>query len=220
MTPNVVASCHKSLVHLGDLSRYRESELVEKEKRNWGPAVGYYTLASEINPDSGLPHNQLAVIAREDSDQFRSIYHLYRSLACKLPPALGEDNIRLAFKKVLAAWDKGEVIAHRKSDGCNAGQALIAWFIRLHSKCFKGEEFSQHDELENEVLSHLAIELKERSLDSILHKIVLINLAAEYFSTAKMQCRLFLGFRNRSADHDQLRTLPKTFYGHISTFCA
>lgn len=163
---------------------------MEKD-RNWGPAKGYYDLAAEIYPDSGQSHNQLAVIAREDGDHFRSTYHLYRSLASKLPHPHAQKNLELEFKKIVSKWTKGELINnHKTPDGNAAGRALVAWFIRLHSKCYKGEEFAQHDELENEVLSHLAIELKERPLDSVLHKIILINMAAEYFATVQMQCKV------------------------------
>lgn len=185
----VLLSCHQTLIQLGDLSRYRETELVDKDKaRNWGPAKGYYGLAAEIYPDSGHAHNQLAVISREDGDHFRSVYHLYRSLASKMPYPQAKANLELEFKRVITAWEKGQLINnHKSSDGSNAGRALIAWFIRLHSKIYKGEEFAAHDELEGEVLSHLAIELKERPLDSILTKIILINLAAEYFATVQMQ---------------------------------
>ncbi|KAF2466338.1 uncharacterized protein BDR25DRAFT_328068 [Lindgomyces ingoldianus] len=184
--PQVLLSCHQTLIQLGDLSRYRETELVEKE-RNWGPATGYYGLAWEINPDSGQSHNQLAVIAREDGNHFRSTYHLYRSLASKEPHPLARQNLELGFKKIVTAWSRGELISNRTSpDGNTAGRALVAWFIRLHSKCYSGKEFAQHDELENEVLSQLTIELKERSLDSILSKIILINLAAEYYATVQM----------------------------------
>ena len=184
----VFQSCHQTLIHLGDLSRYRETELVDKDKeRNWGPAKGYYDLAAEIYPDSGGAHNQLAVISREDGDHFRSVYHLYRSLACKHPYPQAKANLELEFKRIIAAWDKGQLISNHKSADGNTGRALVAWFVRLHSKIYKGEEFAAHDELEGEVLSHLAIELKERPLDSILPKIILINLAAEYFATVQMQ---------------------------------
>ncbi|KAF2749570.1 hypothetical protein M011DRAFT_457013 [Sporormia fimetaria CBS 119925] len=179
----VLLSCHQALIQLGDLSRYRETELAERN-RNWGPAVGYYGLAVEVYPDSGQPHNQLAVIAREDGDHFRSTYHLYRSLACMQPHPLARRNLAIEFKKVVTAWDKGELIKNQTSpDGNGAGRALIAWFIRLHSKCFKGEEFPEHHALETEVLSQMAIELKERSLDSTLRKMILINLAAEYVAS-------------------------------------
>jgi hypothetical protein len=189
LNDQVLQSCHQTLIHLGDLSRYRATELVEKDKeRNWGPAKGYYGLAAELYPESGHAHNQLAVISREDGDHFRSVYHLYRSLASKLPYPQAQSNLETEFKRILAAWDKGQLInAHKSSDGTNAGRALIVWFVRLHSRIYKGEEFAAHDELEGEVLSHLAIELKERPLDSILPKIILVNLAAEHFATVQMQ---------------------------------
>lgn len=183
----ILLSCHQTLIQLGDLSRYRETELGEKE-RNWGPAIGYYGLATEIYPDSGISHNQQAVIAREDGNHFRTTYHLYRSLSTKERYPLAKQNLELEFKKIVSAWEKGELINNRSArDGNSAGRALIAWFVRLHSKCYKGEDFAEHDELENEVLSQLTIELKERSLDGMLYKIILINLTAEYFATIQMQ---------------------------------
>lgn len=190
LNAHVLHSCHQTLIQLGDLSRYRETELVDKDKeRNWGPAKGYYGLAAEIYPDSGHAHNQLAVISREDGDHFRSVYHLYRSLASKLPYPQAKANLETEFRRIIAAWDKGQLInTHKPANGNTAGRALVAWFVRLHSKIYKGEEFAAHDELEGEVLSHLAIELKERPLDSILSKIILVNLAAEYFATVQMQC--------------------------------
>jgi hypothetical protein len=184
----VLKSCHQTLIQLGDLSRYRETELKAENARDWAPAKGFYELAAVIYPDSGHSHNQLAVISREDGDHFRSTYHLYRSLASRKPHPLAKQNLELEFKKIVSAWNKGELINNHKSpDGNTAGRALIAWFIRLHSKCYKGQEFAQHDELESEVLSHLAIDLKEHPLDHILQKIILINLAAEYFATVQLQ---------------------------------
>ncbi|KAH3907510.1 hypothetical protein HBH56_189980 [Parastagonospora nodorum] len=189
LNDQVLLSCHQTLIHLGDLSRYRETLVPEKDKeRNWGPAKGYYGLAAELYPDSGHAHNQLAVVSREDGDHFRTVYHLYRSLASKLPYPAAQGNLETEFKRIIVAWEKGQLINNQKSsDGANAGRALIAWFVRLHSKIYKGEEFAAHDELEGEVLSHLAIELKERPLDSILSKIILVNLAAEHFATVQMQ---------------------------------
>ncbi|CAI6336548.1 unnamed protein product [Periconia digitata] len=185
---HVLQSCHNTLIQLGDLSRYRETELGDDKDRNWGPAIGYYGLAADIYPDSGHSHNQLAVIAREDGNHFRSVYHIYRSLSSKIPYPQAKQNLEVEFKRIVHAWDKGELINNQRSpDGNAVSRALIAWFVRLHSKCYKGEEFKEHDELEGEVLSHLAIELKEHSLDSILQKIILINLAAEYFASFQMK---------------------------------
>ncbi|KAF2119948.1 hypothetical protein BDV96DRAFT_314686 [Lophiotrema nucula] len=206
----ILLSCHQTLIQLGDLSRYRETELVEKD-RNWGPAKGYYDLAAEIYPDSGQSHNQLAVIAREDGNHFRSTYHLYRSLASKYPHPMAKQNLDVEFKKIVAAWTKGELINNHKSqDGNTAGRALVAWFIRLHSKLSRGQEFVQHEELESEVLSHLAIELKERSLDSILQKIILINMSAEYYTTVQMA--------SSNPPENSLRTYFYYFRLNVKTF--
>ncbi|KAF2437982.1 hypothetical protein P171DRAFT_177410 [Karstenula rhodostoma CBS 690.94] len=184
----VLQSCYQTLIQLGDLSRYRETELGDEKERKWGPAIGYYNLAADIYPDSGHSHNQLAVIAREDGNHFRAVYHIYRSLASKYPYPQAQGNLELEFKRIVAAWDKGELIhSHRTADGTNSARALNAWFVRLHSKCYKGEDFKEHDELEGEVLSQLAVELKERSLEGVLQKIISINLAAEYFSTMQLQ---------------------------------
>lgn len=184
----ILQSCYQTLIQLGDLSRYRETELGDDKERKWGPAIGYYNLAADIYPDSGHSHNQLAVIAREDGNHFRAVYHIYRSLASKHPYPQAKGNLELEFKRIVAAWEKGELINNnRPADGTNSARALNAWFVRLHSKCYKGEDFKEHDELEGEVLSQLAVELKERSLEGVLQKIILINLAAEYFSTVQLQ---------------------------------
>ena len=63
--------------------------------------------------------------------------------------------------------------------------------MRLHARCYNGVEFSEHDELESEVLSHLAIDLKERSLEGTLNKFILINVAAEYFAGERLQGKCF-----------------------------
>ena len=80
----ILQSCHATLIRLGDLSRYRETELVAKD-RNWGPAIGYYDLAMVIYPASGASHNQLAVIALADGNHLRATYHLYRALSAHEP---------------------------------------------------------------------------------------------------------------------------------------
>ncbi|KAF4300658.1 Telomerase activating protein Est1 [Botryosphaeria dothidea] len=183
----VKSSLYQTVIQLGDLSRYRELQRQEKD-RNWSHAVGYYGLANSIYPESGISHNQQAVIALADGSHFRATYHLYRSLATKEPHPAAKGNLELEFKKVIQAWEKGELIGRQANrEGNGANRALISWFVRLHSKCYKGEEFAGHDELENEVLSQLAVELKERSLDGLLQKFVLVNISAEHFASEQLQ---------------------------------
>ena len=180
----VLLSCHRTLVRLGDLSRYRETELVTKE-RNWGPAIGYYDLAGAIRPSSGASHNQLAVIALADGNHLRATYHLYRALAVDEPHPTAKSNLEIEFKKILTAWDRSELISNEmQRDNQLPGKALLGWFMRLHARCHKGIDFAEHDELENEVLSQLAIDLKERSLEGTILKFVLINISAEFFASA------------------------------------
>nr|XP_001398361.2 hypothetical protein ANI_1_180154 [Aspergillus niger CBS 513.88] len=156
---HILQSCHSTLIRLGDLSRYRETELVSKN-RNWGPAIGYYDLATLIYPASGAPHNQLAVIALADGNHLRATYHLYRALAAQEPHPSAKGNLEIEFRKVMNAWVKRELI--RPEDA--------------------GIDFPEHDELESEVLNQLAVDLKERSLEGTLQKFCLINIAAEEFS--------------------------------------
>lgn len=178
----VLHSCHATLIRLGDLSRYRETELVTKG-RNWGPAIGYYDLAGVINPASGASHNQLAVIALADGNHLRAMYHLYRALSAPEPYPTSKGNLEIEFRKIMNAWAKRELIP--PEDAGVPGKALTPWFVYLHAQCYKGKDFPEHDELENEVLSQLAVDLKERSLEGTLQKFCLVNIAAEYFATVR-----------------------------------
>lgn len=148
--------------------------------------MGFYNLAIDINPDSGVAHNQLAVIALHDQSHVRSLYHLYRAITVKQPHPRGKANLEIEFKKVTAAWGKGELInvaRARDRDSNSSTKALSAWYVRLHSKCFQGEPFSGHDELENEVIGQLKTAILDHGRDhsALLHKFVIINISAEWF---------------------------------------
>ncbi|KAL4788046.1 hypothetical protein BJX76DRAFT_228341 [Aspergillus varians] len=180
----ILQSCHATLIRLGDLSRYRETELATKE-RNWGPAIGYYDLATVIYPASGASHNQLAVIALADANHLRATYHLYRALSAQEPHPTAKGNLEIEFRKVMSLWAKRELI--RPEDAGIPGRSLAPWFVYLHAQCYRGVDFPEHDELESEVLNQLAVDLKERSLEGTLQKFCLINLAAEDFSRARSE---------------------------------
>lgn len=180
----ITRSCHSSLVRLGDLSRYRETELKKKD-RKWGPAIGYYDLATALNPDSGASHNQLAAIAIADKNHIRIVYHLHRALTVEEPFPTAKANLDSEFKKILETWRNKE-LADAEDQG-EPGKALSVWFVYLHARCYKGVELGEHDELENEFLRHLTVELKERPLDNLLQKVCLINIAAEYLAGGRAQ---------------------------------
>ena len=185
----IVQSCHSTLIRLGDLSRYRETELHSKE-RNWGPAKGYYDLATSINPTSGASYNQLAVIAFEDRDHLRAVYHLHRALSVDNPFPTAQTNLELEFKKISDRQKKQTLIpAH---DAGKPGVGLQAWFVAFHASCFKGIDFKEHGEMENEILSQLAVDLKERPLDSLLTRFCLISIAAESLARARAKGKFSL----------------------------
>lgn len=180
-------SYHQTLIRLGDLSRWRETQLVTKN-RNWGPAIGYYDLANIIHPDSGASYNQLAVISLVDRNHLQATYHLYRALAVLEPHPSAKGNLEIEFKKINDAWSKGKSIvlnADQTSQGSD--RTLIEGFIRLHAQCYNGADFADHDELESDLLGQLAVDLKERSLEGTLNKFALTNIAAEYFASIRLR---------------------------------
>lgn len=178
----VLSSCHQTLIYLGDLSRWRASEKLDKNP-DFGPATGYYGLACTIRPESGMGHHQLAVVALEQRHHLQAIYHLYRSICVAEPHPNAVKNLTVQFEKTNAAWDKGDLIQKGSPNDPEAPKrALIGWFVRLHSMCFKGEKFRGFDELEREVMGQLSAELKLRSLGSTLTRMILVNIASQHMS--------------------------------------
>lgn len=183
------ASAHRSLIFLGDLQRYRASEELEKTP-NYGGAIGYYHLAAVIVPSSGLGHHQQAVVALDNRNHLRAIYHLYRSIAVPEPHPHALGNLGKEFEKTNAAWDRGELIQKGPPNDPDASKrALVGWFIRLHSMCYKGEPFRGHDELEREVLSQLSNVIRQRPLDETLQRMILTNMGAQWVAGEKFQGR-------------------------------
>lgn len=184
----VLLSCHQTLVRLGDLSRWRETELVTND-RNWGPAIGYYDLARIIYSKSGASHNQLAVIALADGNHLRATYHLYRALAVEEPHPSAKGNLEIEFRKAQEAqYNDNSNDTDLTGDDQGSRDALVRHFMHLHAQCYKGVDTLGHEDEEGEVMRSLAVELKERSLEGVLNKLILINIAAQYFAGIRLKC--------------------------------
>jgi hypothetical protein len=175
----VDASCHATLLRLGDLSRYRNE--IRTKDRSWEAALAYYQLADALCPDSGSAHNQMAVIALADQNHLDALYHLYRAITITEPHPLAIGNLEIEFKKITTAWEKKRVSPAKDSEA-----ALVLWFVRLHPRLYRG---LASDELEKEVLFRLAQLLKEQSFDITLERVVIINIAAESFATERVQSK-------------------------------
>ncbi|CAN4118646.1 unnamed protein product [Withania somnifera] len=93
-------SCHRCLIYLGDLARYRGLYGEGDSKaRDLAAASSYYLQASSLWPSSGNPHHQLAILSSYSSDDLVAIYRYFRSLAVENPFTTARDNLIIAFEK-------------------------------------------------------------------------------------------------------------------------
>jgi tetratricopeptide (TPR) repeat protein len=191
----ILMSCHSTLLRLGDLYRYRNN--INTKDRSWEKANAHYGLANDLYPDSGSAFNQMAVISLSDGNHLDAVYNLYRALAVKEPHPLAEGNITIEFKKIISLWKERE--EGMIPPPTNPTASLVQCFVYLHAELYKGEDFAKHDDLESEVLSQMGCLLKEHALEGTLDKMVLINIAAEYFAIEK--------FKEHQRDKDM-----KTFF--------
>ncbi|KAK2873481.1 hypothetical protein FQN49_002337 [Arthroderma sp. PD_2] len=170
----VLSSCHATLIRLGDLGRYYQTELVDQTKKNWERATKNYSMASLVNPDSGNPFNQFAVIALAEEEHLHAVYYLYRALSAQEPHPNAHKNLTKEFKKVLASKKKGASPTSKEHQS-----DLVNSFIYLHAQCYQGDS-PEHEERENEIMRQVTVDLKENVLEpSLLEKFALINIASE-----------------------------------------
>ncbi|KAI1761459.1 hypothetical protein GGR53DRAFT_469294 [Hypoxylon sp. FL1150] len=173
-------SCQYTLVHLGDLARYRfqlsdinsDKDLDKPKHPSFDKALEYYGLANALNVDEGLAHNQMAVLHQLREEHLDIVYHFHRSLCVKKPHPLGLNNIGQKFAMLESAP------APRRTHHKNSCEAMVTWFLRLHAFFFQGEEFSQQSELETEVLHRIELAVKSENNEVLLCKMILINIAA------------------------------------------
>ncbi|KAK3334012.1 hypothetical protein B0T19DRAFT_144156 [Cercophora scortea] len=176
----VTTSCHKTLVYLGDLSRYR-SLLRSAKDRRWNTALTYYDLANELIPESGYGHHQSGVIYTETKNHLEVVYHFYRAMACDKPHPMALLNLKREFRdlrQVKAGPPKG------------SNDVMVSWFVKLHAFYFQGDEFTERKELEDEVDHRLTMAMKtgtELEVDMTLLKMVLISITAYVVGLAKIR---------------------------------
>lgn len=179
----IIRSCYLTLIQLGDLSRYRETELQTKE-RNWGPAKGYYELATTLDPSSGMSYNQLAVIALADQDHLRAVYYLYRAISAPNPAPQAEGNLKIEFRKVKSKLTQGKPLSDVATIG-NSNTDLLHRFLLFHARCFE-TGFVDYEDHSSEIIEFLANDLRTKPSDTLLRKFCLINIAAEKYAADKV----------------------------------
>ncbi|KAI1085865.1 hypothetical protein F5B20DRAFT_567685 [Whalleya microplaca] len=190
----ILKSCQITLVHLGDLARYR-CQLSDKPKGDRGKsdkrsrpifeqALEYYGLANIIDPEDGSAHHQLAVLYQLPGQHLDIVYHFHRAISIAKPHELGLGNLEREFKSL-----ENPSSARRGpgKDRKDPSEAMISWFVRLHAFFFQGEQFSQQSELEEEVLHRIEIAMKSDGDEALLRKMILINIAAYDVATEKVK---------------------------------
>ncbi|RYP10476.1 hypothetical protein DL764_000659 [Monosporascus ibericus] len=178
----LLKSCHSSLNHLGDLARYRCQASDKISKAAFDTSLSYYCLANLIDPADGAAHHQMAVLYRLSGQHLDIVYHFHRSISITKPHQLGLENLEKEFRAIKASQNA------RRFSPKDPSEAMVAWFVRLHAFYFEGVNFSQQQELEEEVLHRLELALKAEGFETILMKIVLTNIAG--YSVAKMRLSL------------------------------
>ena len=170
----------KTLIFLGDLSRYRT--LLRPRNRSFATALTYYALAIEMMPNSGYGYHQSGVIYYEEGNHFEILYNMYRAaIAPEQPHPHAKNNLEREFRDLREqppAATKGSL------------EAMVSWFVKLHAYYYKGDEFSGQKELENEVDNRLSMALKKSSdpsVDMVLLKMALINISAYVFGLQRTQ---------------------------------
>jgi len=93
-------SCHRCLIYLGDLARYKELYGEgESSGRDFSVAASYYVQAASLWPSSGNPHHQLAILGTYMGDELVAVYRYFRSLAVEIPFSTARDNLIIIFDK-------------------------------------------------------------------------------------------------------------------------
>lgn len=188
LRPKVIVTCFETLIQLGDLSRWREQGHVPAEA-NWGPAIGFYDLASALHPSSGKPQHQLAVIAAaSNSGRLRIVYHFSLSIGAIEPHPHALSNLNIEFKKILSSDKKARTT--KKAPDPDTHQCLMdlsELFVILHAEVSKFQSLQEYQEAESHFLQNLRAGMKDVAAGPILSKIILIGLCGEYAALERSQ---------------------------------
>jgi hypothetical protein len=175
----VLRSCHATLIRLGDLARYRV-QAKYKKFGGYDSALTYYALANDLLPESGFGHHQMGIIQLDEGNQLEVVYRFYRAWAAAEPHPNARGNLESKFRDLRAPNTPAP-----RQVSASPRDTFSMWFVRLHALFYKGEPFSQHAELEGEVIHRLDMMAKNPEAGDILLKAILINIAAFHIAGLK-----------------------------------
>lgn len=89
----VKGAVFRCLVWLGDLARYLETDLSSNSVVTTASATRYYQLASGLNPHTGQPYNNLAMLAGDTNWGLDQLYLYLKCVCCKHATDNGQANL-------------------------------------------------------------------------------------------------------------------------------
>lgn len=93
-------TCSRCEVYIGDLTRYSALQHPgEALTKDWSTPAGHYSIAARLHPQSGMPHNQLAVLATYIEDDTTALYQYCRAMLCTAPFPTARANLILLLDK-------------------------------------------------------------------------------------------------------------------------
>ncbi|PHH87605.1 hypothetical protein CDD83_8631 [Cordyceps sp. RAO-2017] len=168
----VLESCHSTLIHLGDLARYRSQ--AKHRSPGFETALTYYGLARHLVPHSGFAFHQMGIVNLDQGNHLDVVYHFYRAWTVELPHPNAKSNLESEFKSLrLPNAAKGG-----RNHASASGDAFSTWFVKLHALFYVGEKFSQQKELEEEVMHRLEMACRDAASGDTLLKMALVNISA------------------------------------------
>lgn len=106
IVPILHQSFHDVLCHLGDLSRYRTaSRCGVSTPLDYKYALIYYKTAFKIQPQSGIPLNQIGNICYSTGDIFSGVLYFLKSVSVADPFRDANSNLRIILRKLLKIKD-------------------------------------------------------------------------------------------------------------------
>lgn len=136
-----LVSCHRCLIYLGDLARYKGLYAEgESRVREYSAASSYYLQAASLWPSNGNPHHQLAIVATYSSDELVAIYRYFRSLAAEIPFSTAKDNLVITFEKNRQSYnqllDMTKTVGDKEVSMKEKYKGFCIQFVRLNGILF------------------------------------------------------------------------------------
>ncbi|ODA82785.1 hypothetical protein RJ55_01294 [Drechmeria coniospora] len=182
----VLDSCHSTLLHLGDLARYRTQ--AKHRPSGYDMALTYYGLARHLMPRSGFAFHQIGIVHLDSGNHLDVVYNFYRSRAAEVPHPNAKSNLEAEFRTLRRPN------SDKNRPKSSTPDPLGTWFIKLHARFYQGEPFSQQAELEEEIMHRLEMACRIPTSADMLLKMALINISAYEIASS-----LFAESMNESA---------------------